>query len=121
MGVEANLETFHECLQILGDALSDLAEIGREASSSLDVEELDSDGLRSALRDMVEDVGQEVIVAWPADRAAVRVGYHLVIERIDDLWYPSTDDLVIIDDSKGVGRVIILDHEERLCIAPLGS
>ncbi|WP_330459536.1 hypothetical protein OIB37_23295 [Streptomyces sp. NBC_00820] len=71
----------------------------------------DAHALRDALRALVDDAGQDVWVAWPAERRAARVACRAVFERLDDLWYPGRDDLVIID---GDERVIVLDHEERL-------
>ncbi|MFJ9813704.1 hypothetical protein ACIRU3_00285 [Streptomyces sp. NPDC101151] len=83
----------------------------QHAEVTRDVSDLDTDQLRSALRTAVEDVGQDVWAAWPADRRAVRVAYRAVLERLDDLWCPSADDLVIID---GDELILVLDHEERL-------
>jgi hypothetical protein len=98
-------------LDALGGSLARLPVLIRCAEVALDVSDLDADQLRDALRTAVEDAGQVVWAAWPAERTAVRVGYRAVLERIDDLWYPSADDLVIID---GNDRVLVLDHEERL-------
>ncbi|AGS69416.1 hypothetical protein B446_12990 [Streptomyces collinus Tu 365] len=36
-----------------------------------------------------------------------------IIERIGDVWYPSMDDVVVIDECVGVRRVRILDGLAR--------
>ncbi|MFF7747916.1 hypothetical protein ACFZCP_01435 [Streptomyces sp. NPDC007971] len=98
-------------LSALGGSLDRLPVLITHAEVALDVSALDADQLRDALRTAVADVGQDVWAAWPAERTAVRAGYRAVLERIDDLWYPSSDDLVIVD---GDEQVLVLDHEERL-------
>ncbi|MFF4838780.1 hypothetical protein [Streptomyces collinus] len=81
----------------------------------------DAQDLKNAFRGLLEDTGQDVIIAWPADGLAARAAYRDVLERRDDLWYPSMDDLMIIDGCVGARRVLLLDHEERLFTASLGS
>jgi hypothetical protein len=93
--------------------LTALAELPRQAGSSLDVS-LTTAELRHALLSHLPDTGQEVLVAWPADRTAAWLPYRAVLERIDDLWYPSMDDLVIIDGREHRPWVLLLDHEEQL-------
>ncbi|WP_317443219.1 hypothetical protein [Streptomyces collinus] len=119
MGAEPDAGTFGEFLCFLGGSLENLAEMTQRAESSLDVVSLGAEELKQAFRVSLEDAGQDVIVAWPADGVAARVAYRDILERIDDLWYPSMDDLVLIDDCVGARRVLILDHEERLLTAPL--
>ncbi|MFE1314313.1 hypothetical protein [Streptomyces sp. NPDC058755] len=98
-------------LSALGGSTARLPILISRAEVALDVSDLNADQLRHALRTAVQDAGQDVWAAWPAERTAVRVAYRAVLDRLDDLWYPSTDDLLIID---GDERVLVLDHEERL-------
>ncbi|WP_225826887.1 hypothetical protein [Streptomyces naphthomycinicus] len=114
MGIEANTTTYNEFIQALGGSLDKIVELTRDSEHSLDISELSTEELQNALRDAIEDVGQEVLVAWPADHAAARTTYRDALERVDDLWYPSMDDLVILDNREEARHIIILDHEERL-------
>jgi hypothetical protein len=119
MESDATPQTYEEFLDILGGSLSKLSDITRSTESSLDVSEFDSLELKSALRARFQDTGRQVLAAWPTDRTAVKISCQSLIDRIDDLWYPSMDDLVIVDGSSEGNRVIILDHEERLFAASL--
>ncbi|WP_330339222.1 hypothetical protein [Streptomyces sp. NBC_00557] len=121
IGTEANAATFEQFLHELGGSLERLADLTRNADRSVDVTDFDANELKGAFRDSIEDVGQEVIIAWPADHVAARTAYRDALERIDDLWYPSMDDLVVIDTREEMGRIIILDHEERLFSASLAT
>ncbi|MEV6837577.1 hypothetical protein AB0N17_24240 [Streptomyces sp. NPDC051133] len=119
MQVEAEEGSYDDFLNALGGSLARLAALQRGAEHVRDVADLDTNELKNALRNLLEDAGQEVIIAWPGDNMAVRAAYRDVLERIDDLWYPSMDDLVMIDDRTETRRIIVLDHEERLFAAEL--
>ncbi|MFF7971889.1 hypothetical protein [Streptomyces sp. NPDC007905] len=113
IGAHEGPGAYEAFLGALGGSLARLPALVQRAEVALDVSGLDTDQLGDALRSAAEDAGQDVWAAWPADRTAVRVAYRAVLERIGDLWYPSQDDLVIID---GDDRVLVLDHEERLFV-----
>ncbi|MFI1365784.1 hypothetical protein [Streptomyces griseochromogenes] len=111
IGAYEGPDSYDGFLAALGGSPARLTVLVRRAEVALDVSDLDAGQLRDALRTAVADVGQDVWAAWPDMRTAVRVAYRAVLERLDDLWYPGSDDLVIID---GDERVLVLDHEERL-------
>ncbi|MFG3013443.1 hypothetical protein ACGFZB_23805 [Streptomyces cinerochromogenes] len=105
--------TYDGFLDALGGSPDRLAALVQRAEKRVDVSDFGVDELRDALRAEVQDVGQDVWLTRPADRTAARVSWQAVLGRIDDLWCPGQDDLVIID---GGERVIVLDHEERLFV-----
>ncbi|MGY1578205.1 hypothetical protein [Streptomyces sp. MN13] len=72
-----------------------------ESLPGTDVSELTTEELRRAFLSYLPDTGQEVLVAWPADRTTAKLPYRAVLERIDDLWYPSMDDLIIVGSREG--------------------
>ena len=55
--------------------------------------------------------GDLLEVVWPAFGEAVRIDREVFIEHYDDLWYPSSDDVV----ARQVGRdgALVITHEEQ--------
>ncbi|MGW3459871.1 hypothetical protein ACWDE9_09865 [Streptomyces olivaceoviridis] len=100
-------------LDALGGSPDGLAGLVGRAEKRVDVSGFGLDELREALLAEVENVGQDVWLAWPADGTTARAAYQAVLARLGDLWRPNQDDLVIIDHGE---RVIVLDREERLSI-----
>jgi hypothetical protein len=49
-----------------------------------------------------------VSVIWLSVNIGVRIDYHLFVQHYDDLWYPSSDDIWIVNDN----ILIELNHEE---------
>jgi hypothetical protein len=119
LGSQPEKEAFEEFVATVGGDLSKLREVTRSSQFSLDVTDLDSVDLRRALHSEFKNTQQQVLVAWPADRTAARIDLQAVIERIDDLWYPSMDDMVIILSKPEGKQVIVLNHEERLSVTTL--
>lgn len=110
---------FTDFLTAVGGSLAGLEREMRSSGRCVDVSDLHVDELRDRMGTISPDVGQEVLAVWPFDHVAATVRYRDLLERIDDLWYPGTDDLVIIDDGQDARRAILLDHEERLFAALL--
>ncbi|MEU6594291.1 hypothetical protein ABZ923_34655 [Streptomyces sp. NPDC046881] len=105
--------TYGGFLDALGGSPDRLAALVRRAEKRVDVAGFGVDELRGVLLAEVQDVGQDVWLAWPGGRTAARVAYRAVLARLDDLCCSGQDDLVIID---GGERVIVLDHEGRLFV-----
>lgn len=48
---------------------------------------------------------------WPYDRCGIYLPFHLFIEYYDDLWYPASDDVWIMDPN--ISWLLEIDHEEN--------
>lgn len=73
---------------------------------------------RCDIGDMLERtevVSESVLLLFPLDGgfdAGVRMSRRDLIGFFDDLWYPSMDDLLIIDEGKAI--LLLVDHHERV-------
>lgn len=106
-----------EGLRVAGDAarLDDAtvrhvleAARGQTESQAYDVGDYDSDGLRELLRRVGPRADETVDVVWASERLGVRMDWEAVVASVDDLWAPSSTDLVI---RTGDG-LLHIDHEE---------
>jgi hypothetical protein len=57
-------------------------------------------------------IGDDVLVAvvWPALRAGAWLRFGAFVDSFDDLWHPSSDDVLVTDEERT--WMITLDHEE---------
>ncbi|TXS16647.1 hypothetical protein EAO70_15005 [Streptomyces sp. adm13(2018)] len=113
LGAESRPEMFDEFVRAIGGSLSDLVGIRHNAEGRTDLSEATVSELRTAVEALLQGAGESVLVAWPADRVAARIRVALLLESIDDLWYPAMDDLVVLTDEPEP-TVVVLDHEEQL-------
>ena len=75
-----------------------------------DVSDLDADDIRDYLTQWGSSLGSPVVIAWRWDKEGAVIELAEFIAHFDDLWYPSSDDLVIIGTD---GReFMFLWHEE---------
>ncbi len=112
-----------EGLRLAGDAARlDDAMVGRvldaargqAASQAYDVGDYDSDGLRDLLRRIGPRAGETVDVVWGDERLGVRMEWVALVASIDDLWAPSSTDLVI----RSRDGLLHIDHEEVVRVYP---
>lgn len=54
----------------------------------------------------------DLLVLWPAERAAVWIDPDAFARQLVDAWAPGADDILITDQS--LSWLIVLDHEQRL-------
>lgn len=83
------------------------------AEERTDLSEAAVSELRTAVEARLQGAAESVLAAWPADRVAARIRVALLLQSIDDLWYPAMDDLVVLTDEPEP-TVVVLDHEEQL-------
>ncbi|MFD3991910.1 hypothetical protein [Streptomyces sp. NPDC058583] len=114
LGAESSPEMFDEFVRSIGGSLSDLVRIRHDAEGQTDLSEATVPELRAALEVRLQGAGETVLAAWPADRVAARLHVALLLQSIDDLWYPAMDDLVVVFTDESEVTVVILDHEEQL-------
>jgi hypothetical protein len=55
---------------------------------------------------------EEVLVLWPGEERAVRMGVGDLVDGFAELWSPGSDDLLIADPSRR--WIVLLDHEAQL-------
>jgi hypothetical protein len=55
---------------------------------------------------------EPVTVLWISDRQGISIGLYDFLLFFDELWYPSSDD-VIVESHSGT-FVIVIDHEEQV-------
>ena len=61
---------------------------------------------------------ERVIVLWPQESFSLKLNYAIFIKHYNELWYPSRDDIWIIDKTD-FSWLIELNHEEvfKFCTA----
>jgi len=118
--LEAN-PTLREAMVVVDDSKVQklLTEITRRSWTEV----LESDIAGSSFDDVITQVehaeltnDQRVYVLWerPKPQQGIVIPFSLFKEGWDDLWYPSSDDVVVVDEQISV--IIRFSHEERLSI-----
>lgn len=114
LGCRASSELHAHALDLLGGSFDAVRQLQRDSSSLVDVSDLDEDDVRQWLFALPVDVSSLVLVMWPAERIAAEVPFSVLVDRYDDLWYPSIDDVVVVWPG---GGLLLMDHEERFSFA----
>jgi len=57
---------------------------------------------------------EKVCVVWLRERVGIIVDFDVFVRSWDDLWYPSSDDVIVANTCYGFGASF--DHEEKLSI-----
>ncbi|MBO3745891.1 hypothetical protein J5X84_07400 [Streptosporangiaceae bacterium NEAU-GS5] len=79
---------------------------------SIDVSPLADDEIEQRLAGLPFADDKAVVICWPADRCAARGFYRSLVRNYDDLWYPSQDDVLVVQSEPGVLRRLTMSHEE---------
>ncbi|MFI8910920.1 hypothetical protein ACIGW4_04780 [Streptomyces sp. NPDC053513] len=119
MGAEHDPELLEEALRVMGGSWAELPRVRRSAEAATDVSEMTESALQVCLAEALGDLPSTLIAVWPADRVAAGLTSEELITAIDDLWYPSMDDLVVISTAGDHTTVLVLDHEEQLTVTRL--
>ncbi|MFI5490689.1 hypothetical protein [Micromonospora echinaurantiaca] len=77
------------------------------------------DEIRAWLTALPVDAANEVITLWPSDRFAAKLRFGQFVAHLDDLWWPSRDDVIVVDQRGAMPKVLVIDHEERLTFGVL--
>lgn len=114
LGCPRSPDLFSHAVNMLGGSFDILANIRQNATASIDVSDLVGDEVRPWLSGLYPSVNFPVLVAWVADRIAAKMPFSTFVDRFDDLWYPSLDDVIVIWSD---GGVLLIEHSERLFFA----
>jgi hypothetical protein len=57
---------------------------------------------------------QQIVLCWQPYKTALKMSYSLMCENFDMLWYPSSDDIWIVDSLKKF--YLNITHEETLTL-----
>ncbi|MGW9447930.1 hypothetical protein [Streptomyces sp. NPDC055632] len=114
LGTPPDPTALDEIVRAVGGSWAELDRLRRTAGTPVDVSGMTEAELRARLAAQLPNGGGVVKTAWPADGIAARMTAARLITSIDDLWYPATDDLVVLHEGADGTSVLVLDHEERL-------
>ena len=67
------------------------------------------------------DIGglfDDVLVIWPFATFSIEMKYKDFVSHFDDLWYPSSDDVLVL--SCDTGWLLVIDHEEMFSLGETG-
>jgi len=76
------------------------------------IEGADKSCVQRYLRSLRPGSRGRIYCFWPRDMIAIRMDYEEFIQYFDDVWYPSSDDLVVTDSE--VSFLTYFDHEELI-------
>jgi hypothetical protein len=89
-----------------------------QAIVRVDISRAGPDEVRATLSGL--PIGDDwVEVVWPFERAGVRMRFRDFVRYYDDLWYPSSDDLLITNSTKT--WLLEVNHEETVTYVPDGE
>ena len=84
---------------------------GGVVMQNFSVADLQPEGVIAKLKSL--DIAEkDVLVCWPAFAEGFRMRWSVFLAHLDDLWYPSSDDVIVIS-SKGLWA-LELTHEETV-------
>src|SRR2546423_1224660 len=69
------------------------------------------------LAELPIDGESKVTVLWPFNRLAVSIPYRVFKECFENLWQPSSDDVVVIGRAGDALNILLIDHEEQFTFA----
>lgn len=78
--------------------------------AALDTSEMGRDGVSKWLLSLSIDPRTTVVLLWPSDRVGAHIRYDEFAKNYDELWFPSTDDVWLLDPASD--WILELDHEE---------
>lgn len=110
LGFRAEAQVHVDVLEYLGGSYEVLTEFWEIASSKILVTFAADEEVRSWLHSLPVEAESLVRVDWTRDGVGVEVPFSVFVRYFDDLWYPSSDDVVVVFPD---GAVLFLDHEER--------
>ncbi len=119
LGAPADTEVYGEAERRFGAVHSVVERSRARRQATLDAEDSEPEEVRAWLSGVGVPPDAEVIVLWPFDRVGTRMAYQSFVDNYDDLWYPSSDDVVVYRETGDELNVIVLDHEEELAFASL--
>jgi hypothetical protein len=111
IGYRASSELYARVRDLLGGSFEPVRQLQRDPSIMINVSDLGEAEVRRWLLALPVDPSSSlVLVAWVGDGIAAEMPYLTAVDRYDDLWYPASDDVVVVWPD---GTLLLLDHEER--------
>ena len=121
LGGEAIRASYDEAVSSAGGLGSLIRQVNAVSDRRLDGADLAVSDVDAWLAGVPIDGESKVTVLWPFDRLAVSIPYRLFRERFEDLWQPSSDDVVVIEHDGDVANVLVIDHEEQFTFASIAG
>src|ERR1700734_813858 len=94
LAVEASPGEFAAVEGLLGGSFSGLAGIRRNPVAKINAVDLTGQETKDWLSELPIEPHAELHVAWIADRLGAQMSFETFANNIDDLWFPSMDDIV---------------------------
>jgi hypothetical protein len=113
-GYSAGTAVHVAVMERLGGSYAWADDLRQNASAKLLSTYLTDDEVRSWLSSLPVDAECLASVDWARDGLGVEIPFSVFMRYFDDLWYPSSDDVVVVFSD---GAVLLIDHEERLSFA----
>jgi hypothetical protein len=117
LGTTAGREAYLDAERRLGPVHSLVEQCLAHRGAHLDAADALPDEVRAWLSGLPVPSDAGVTVLWPFDKLAARLTYRSFVDSYDDLWYPSSDDVVVYWENGDELGVIVLDHEEEFTFA----
>ena len=121
LAVEASPGEFAAVEGLLGGSFSGLVGIRRNPVAKINAVDLTGQETRDWLSELPIEPHAELHVAWIADRLGAQMSFETFANNIDDLWFPSMDDIVSVLHSDSSLMVLVLDHEELITLSSVNS
>jgi hypothetical protein len=121
LAVEASPGEFAAVEGLLGGSFSGLAGIRRNPVAKINAVDLTGQETKDWLSELPIEPHAELHVAWIADRLGAQMSFETFANNIDDLWFPSMDDIVAVLHSDSNLMILVLDHEELITLSSVNS
>ncbi len=95
-----------------------LADSADGPAEAADLSDLDSDAQREAVSRVGQGWTGDVVAMLPADSAGITLDWLELVTHLDDLWFPASDDLVVLHPN---GEFLTVSHEERCWRGRIGG
>jgi hypothetical protein len=90
-----------------------IVQIGKDLGQSLnDVNMFSADDVSGLHLSIVSDLAGDVLVLWLAEKSGAVLPFAVVSEHWEELWLPSSDDLLIIGST--LSSFLLISHEEDI-------
>ena len=121
LAVEASPGEFAAVEGLLGGSFSGLAGIRRNPVAKINAVDLTGQETKDWLSELPIEPHAELHVAWIADRLGAQMSFETFANNIDDLWFPSMDDIDAVLHSDSNLMILVLDHEELITLSSVNS
>ena len=89
-----------------------------KAAQAFSIADMSAEAISAKLGSLAVRV-ETVWAYWPAFREGFEIKWEMLVSRFDELWYPSSDDLIVM--SPDATWVLEVTHEESVRFFLKGS